>query len=501
MIEEILFSVLIIFVVLLLFVLAFVLLRTLTFARRMPPVEPLEAVEVEGDVVAEHLAAAVRCPTISQGDGTVDRKAFLDLHRVILNTYPRIHSVLHHQAVNKYSLLYIWPGQDLDLPPVLLAGHLDVVPADPATLPEWTHAPFSGQIAEGYVWGRGTLDCKGQVIAILEAVEGLLRSGYKPQRSFILAFGHDEEVGGLNGASKIAELLGQQGARLGVVLDEGGVVMPGKPLGVQSPIALIATGEKGFLTLKLTVETKPGHSSTPPQHTAIGTLARAINRLENRPMPPRMYSVRPMFRALGAYMPFGTQIALANNWLFGGALRRRLLRNPVTAALVRTTTAATLISGGVKDNCLPAQAQAAVNFRLMPGDSIAGVCEHVRKAIADPQVQFEPVEGAAWEASPVSAIDTPAYEALSNTIRGLFGEIAVAPYMVMGATDARYYTAICDDVYRFAPAFFQDGDLDRVHGINERISVESLATMVQFYTALIKAWDDAEVSETQDNRS
>jgi carboxypeptidase PM20D1 len=199
-----------------------------------------------------------------------------------------------------------------------------------------------------------------------------------------------------------------------------------------------------------------------------------------------------MFKALGAYMPFGTQVALANNWLFGGVLRRRLLRRPVTAALVRTTTAVTLISGGIKDNCLPARAQASVNFRLMPGDSIAGVCEHVRKAIADPQVQFEPVEGNAWEASPVSAVDTTAYETLSNTIRGLFGDIPVAPFLVMGATDARHYVPICDDVYRFAPAFFENGDLERVHGIDERISIDSLARMVQFYTALIKAWDDAE---------
>ncbi|HSV86962.1 MAG TPA: M20 family peptidase [Levilinea sp.] len=492
MIEDILFSVLIILLVLLLFVLAFVLLRTLTFARRMPPVEPLEVVEVDGAVVAEHLAAAVRCATISHGDGAVDRKAFLDLHRMILNTYPRIHSTLHHQAVNKYSLLYIWPGQDLDLPPVLLAGHLDVVPADEATLSDWQYPPFSGQIADGYVWGRGTLDIKNQTIAILEAVEGLLRSGYKPHRSIILAFGHDEEVGGMNGAFKIAELLGKQSARLGVVLDEGGAVMPGKLVGVHNPVALLATGEKGFLTLKLTVESTPGHSSMPPQHTAIGILARAITRLENRPFPPRMYAVRTMFKALGADMPFSTQVVLANNWLFGGVLRRRMLRKPVMAALVRTTSAVTMVSGGVKDNILPARAQATVNFRLMPGDNIAGVCEHVRKAIADPQVQFAPVEGAAWEASPVSPTDTPSFVTLSNTIRGIFGDIPVAPYMVLGATDARHYTQICDAVYRFTPAFFEDGDLERVHGVNERISVDSLARMVQFYSALIKAWDDAE---------
>ncbi|MEN4042675.1 MAG: M20 family peptidase [Anaerolineaceae bacterium] len=492
MIEDILFSLLIVGLVILLFVGAFVLLRTLAFARRIAPVEPLETGEVDGAVVAEHLAAAVRCPTISQSDGAVDRKAFLDLHRLILNTYPRIHSALHYQAVNKYSLLYIWPGQDLDLPPVLLAGHLDVVPAEEATLSDWQHPPFSGQIADGYVWGRGALDNKNQVVAILEAVEGLLRSGYKPRRSIILAFGHDEEVGGRNGAFKIAELLGKQGARLGVVLDEGGVVMPGKMLGVPGPVALVATGEKGFLTLKLTVETAAGHSSMPPRHTAIGILARAITRLENSPLPPRMFTVREMFKALGAYMPFGMQVALANNWLFGGALRRRMLRQPAAAALVRTTTAVTMISGGVKDNILPARAQATVNFRLAPGDHIAWVCEQVRKAIADPRVQFEPLEGAAWEALPVSPTDTPAFTTLSNTIRGIFGDIPVAPYMVIGATDARHYTTLCDHVYRFAPAFFEDGDLERVHGVNERIAIDSLARMVQFYSALIKAWDDSE---------
>jgi carboxypeptidase PM20D1 len=489
---DLLISVLIVLLVILLFVLAFVLLRTLTFARRRPPVAPLEIIEVDGDVAAEHLSAAIRCPTISNEDGSVDRKAFLDLHRVILNTYPRVHSTLHHQAVNKYSLLYIWPGQDLDMPPVLLAGHLDVVPADPVSLSQWEHAPFSGQIADGYVWGRGTLDNKNQVIAILEAVEGLLRTGYKPRRSFILAFGHDEEVGGMNGARRISELLGQNGARLGVVLDEGGLIMPGKTFGIQGPIALIATGEKGFLTLKLTVETAPGHSSYPPQHTAIGILAQAINRLEKAPMPTRMYSVRSMLKSLGAYMPFSTQVALANNWLFSGTLRKRLLRKPLTAALARTTTAVTMVSGGIKDNVLPSQASATVNFRLMPGDSIAGVCEHVRKAIADPQITFEPSQESPWEASPVSASDSPAFETLADTIGGMFGDMPVAPFLVMGATDARHYCGLCDDVLRFTPVVIQDGDLERIHGINERISIESLAQMVQFYTALIRAWDDAE---------
>jgi carboxypeptidase PM20D1 len=491
MIIDILFSLLIVVLVVFLFLLAFVLLRTVLFASRMPPVEPLEVDDVDGDVIAAHLSAAIRCPTISQENGSVDRKAFLDLHRVILNTYPRIHSVLHHQAVNKYSLLYIWPGQDLDLPPVLLTGHLDVVPADPASLAEWEHAPFSGQIADGYVWGRGTLDNKNQVITILEAVEGLLRAGYKPRRSFILAFGHDEEVGGMNGARKISELLGQQGARLGVVLDEGGVIMPAGTMNVQSPIALIATGEKGYLTLKLSIDNAPGHSSNPPQNTAIGFLACAITRLENRPLPPRMRTVRPMFRALAGYMPFGMQMVLANNWLFGSTLRRVMLRKPLTAALVRTSTAVTMISGGIKDNCLPSQAQASVNFRVIPGDTIADVCEHVRKTIADPQISFEPVEGGAWEPSSISSTETPAFETLSNTIRGVFGSIPVAPFLVMGATDARHYVPICDDVYRFAPVVFADGDLKRIHGINERISVNSLAQMVQFYTALIKAWDDA----------
>jgi carboxypeptidase PM20D1 len=488
---DLLISVLIVLLVVLLFVLAFVLLRTLTFARRMPPAAPLETVEVDGEVVAGHLAAAIRCPTISNADGTVDRKAFLDLHKVILNTYPRIHSTLHHQAVNKYSLLYIWPGQDLDLPPVLLAGHLDVVPADPVSLAQWEHAPFSGQIADGYVWGRGTLDNKNQVIAILEAVEGLLRAGYQPRRSFILAFGHDEEVGGMNGARRISELLGQNGARLGVVLDEGGAIIPGKTFGIQGPIAMVATGEKGFLTLKLTVETAPGHSAYPPQHTAIGILAQAINRLEKSPLPARFYSIRATLKSLGAYMPFGTQIALANYWLFGGALRKRLLRKPLSAALARTTTAVTMVSGGIKDNVLPSQANATVNFRLMPGDTIAGVCEHVRKSIANPEITFEPTQESPWEASPVSAPDSPAFETLASTIGGMFGDLPVAPFLVMGATDARHYCALCDDVLRFSPVVMQDGDLERVHGINERISVESLAQMVQFYTALIKAWDDA----------
>ena len=284
-------------------------------------------------------------------------------------------SVLKREVINGYSLLYTWQGSRPDLEPVMLMAHQDVVSAgaDPADTAEWTHPPFEGVIADGFIWGRGTLDIKNQLIGIMEAAEALLGQGYRPERTILFGLGHDEETGGVNGCKIMGQMLKERGVHLAGIVDEGGGITEGLAAGVRGAVGLIGVSEKGYLTVAFTVQGQPGHSSTPPPQTAIGILARALARLEAHPMPTHLRRVRPMYHGIGLAAPIYLQVAFANVWLFGLLLRRWLMRNPEMNASIRTTTALTIVQGGVEDNTVPAEARAIVNFRLLPGETIAEV--------------------------------------------------------------------------------------------------------------------------------
>jgi len=469
-----------------------VMLRTAQFPFQMEDVEPSELADVDGKPVAERLSTLVQIPTVStQRWEDTDPAPFMRMLDALRSLYPKVFSTLHVEIINKYSLLMFWKGSDLELDPVLYTAHLDVVPADPATLTQWTAAPFSGEIRDGFVWGRGTLDIKSQVVAVLESVSTLIASGWTPRRSIFLAFGADEEVGGKHGAREIAALLKERGVHLAALLDEGGSLLSGVIPGVDATVALLGNSEKGYMSLKLWVDAQPGHSSTPPDQSAIGIMASAIERLESQRLPIRPDAMVAMYRFLGSAVDFSMQMALANLWLFGGIVRQKLLASPETAASVRTTTAPTIFHSGVKDNVMPARAEAVVNFRLLPGDSIGEVCEAVRRIINDDRVQFEPLEEAAWEAAPVAPVDGAAFEALATTVRQVFPDVLPVPYLMLGATDSRHYAAICDNLFRFTPCLTEKDDLPRVHGINERISIEALGSMVKFFVQLMRTWDEA----------
>jgi len=485
------FTILVVLGVLLLFLLAFLLVRTATFARPFEPVEPAEGLPVDMQVVAEHLSAAIRCETYATGQAdTPNRQGLLGLHRLLEGLYPRVHATLKREVINEFSLLYTWEGSQPALPAVLFMAHQDVVPVEPASLADWTYPPYDGQIADGFVWGRGAIDIKDQIVTLFEAVEGLLKAGYQPQRTIYLAFGHDEETLRGGGAEAMAALLQERMVTLAAVLDEGGTIVDEVLPGVKEPVAMVGTAEKGYLTLEVTVQGQPGHTARPPAHTAIGELAGALSRLEANPMPVHVSAVKPLFKAVGASAPFFTQMAFANLWLFGGTVKRRLEANPGTNAAIRSTAAVSMIQAGLRENILPAQARATVNYRLLTGDSIATICDHVRQVIHDERVHFECVEGKAWEASPASSVDSAAFHCLETTTRRVFGNIPVAPYLIAGATDARKYVALCENVYRFSPVVMEQADLDRMHGTNERIAVVALEMMVKFYADLIPAWSE-----------
>jgi carboxypeptidase PM20D1 len=435
----------------------------------------------------QRLAAALRIPTISYEDRkAIDAAQFERLAAHLQQSFPRTHSQLRLEQVSGHGLLFTWVGREPQARPILLLAHQDVVPIEPGTESVWQQPPFSGAVADGYVWGRGALDDKAGVMAQLEAVEALLAEGAQPRRTIYLAFGHDEEIGGDLGAKKIAELLASRGVRAEFSLDEGGAITTGIVAGLQRPVASIMSAEKGYASFELTARGAGGHSSYPPQVTAIGQLAGAVSRLEAQQMPARLASpVTDMLLALAPELPFGQRLGIANRWLLAPVVISALEQQPVTNAFVRTTTAPTIFKAGIKDNVLPSEARAVVNFRLLPGDSIASVERHLREVIADPEIKVE-LAAFSSEPSPVSSLDTPAYAALSAATREVFPEALVTTGVVTGATDNRHYGAVREAAYNFLPVTLDGQDLERIHGANERIGVEAYERMIQFYISLLR---------------
>jgi carboxypeptidase PM20D1 len=479
---------------------SFLLVRTFFFVQKasqdagkdLPGVK-LPELKVDKQEAARHLSEAIKLETITHEDPAENVvENFRQLHKLLEKMYPQVHKVMKREVVGEASLLYTWAGKDQKLEPVLFAAHQDVVPAEESSLEQWTYPPFSGKVADGFIWGRGTLDIKCQLISLLDAAEALIKNGYQPERTVLFGFGCDEEVLGI-GAKEIVALLKERGIHLAAVVDEGGCIYDGIIPGVNGLVGVIGLAEKGYLSLRMWVDAEAGHSSTPSKVTSTGILIRALDKLVKHPFPARINAVSKMFARLAGSANFTIQMAFANLWLFSGLVKKQLLDNSETAATIRTTTAVTILRGGVKDNIIPGHAEAVVNFRVLPGESIASVCEHIRKIIKDDRVKFEPLRGNAWEASPISPEDHPAYQHIASAAREFFTDIPFAPYIMLGGSDARNYYVICDNVYRFSPYVCTPSDLPRVHGINERISEDAFALMVDYFYRLIPRWAQKEM--------
>ena len=477
---------LILLAVLALVLLAIVLVRTLDYPSKQMAVPQAPApLQLDEGRAVETLQMALRLPTISHQDrAKMDGEKFKELHRILETAYPKVHAQLRKEALSDYSLLYTWEGKDPRQKPIILMAHQDVVPIEAPG--DWDHPPFAAEIVDGFLYGRGALDDKSSVTAILEAAEALLAEGFTPERTLYLAFGHDEEVGGWEGAAKIVETLKSRGVRAELSLDEGMAVVEGVLPGVAKPIALIGLSEKGYLTLELTAKAPGGHSSQPPQQTALGILGRAVAQLEENPMHASLRGpMREMFDYAGPEMPFLMRAVFANLWLFGGLVERQLLAQRTTAAALRTTTAVTIIEGGSKENVLPTSARAVVNFRLMPDDSIQDVIGHVKKVIGDERVSVE-ILGKANEAPPLAKVDCPAYEALNKTIRQIFPEVLVVPSMMLGGSDSHHYGEVAENSYRFGPLWLTGDDVDSIHGANERIAKDDYLRAIRFFAQFIR---------------
>lgn len=462
--------------------------RTLGFRSRQVVVTPAPAEPFDTAALAQRLAGALTFKTISYQDSSqFDARVFDGFQRYLQDSFPRVQATLKREQVNGYGLLYEWTGSDATLAPIVLLAHQDVVPIEPGTEGRWTEPPFGGRIANGYVWGRGALDDKGSLLGLLEAVEHLLAGGATPRRTVYLAFGYDEEVGGRRGAAHLAELLASRNVHPELVLDEGGVLATGLIPGMTRPVALVGIAEKGYLTVELTVQSAGGHSSMPPGETAVGILAAGLARLELRQMPRAIRGpTAAMFDYVGPELPFGPRLVIANRWLFGGMLATRFGNTPYGNAMLRTTTAPTVFQAGVKENVLPSSARALVNFRILPGDSVGSVLDHVRHVVRDARINVATLGTSVANPSPVTSVNGESFQLLSRSIRETIPGVVVTPWLVVAGTDSRHYTSLTPNVLRFVGATIGSDDLRRIHGTDERIGVADYVNVVRVYVQLLR---------------
>tara|TARA_R110002049_G_scaffold2750_10_gene22472 strand:+ start:126866 stop:128371 length:1506 start_codon:yes stop_codon:yes gene_type:complete len=462
---------------------------------RQIAVEPADAIAIDPTHALERFQRAIQIETVSAANpARVQKTTFLEFASFLKDAFPTIHAEpISRMAGDDWddpsnlTLLYQWPGSDPKLDPILLMAHFDVVPVDAETREKWTHAPFSGEIDQDFVWGRGTLDAKNSALAMMEAIAHLLQENFDPRRTVYLSFGHDEEVGGQRGNARVADWMTSQGVRLQFVLDEGGCIFRDFP-GMDRHVALIGIAEKGFANIRLTATLQDGggHASMPPTQTAIEVLAAAIDRLNHTPLPRRIGQAgQLMLDYLGPEMKWPNRTVIANRWLFTPLIRRQLGATESGNAMLRTTIAPTLIRGGVKENVLPSQATATLNCRLLPGDRLSMVVDHIRHAIDDSRITIE-VDDSAREASRISDTNCTEFSVLHRSLQAIYPDVVVAPFVLVGGTDSYHFQDIAKNIYRIIPARLDANDLKRIHGVDERIATSDYLDLIRFYVRLIR---------------
>ncbi|MBI4518815.1 MAG: M20/M25/M40 family metallo-hydrolase [Deltaproteobacteria bacterium] len=444
-------------------------------------------IAVDADALSRGLAEAVRFRTVSVPvDGRDAEAEWQGFHAWLAGRFPRVHTQLAREIVGGRSLLFTWRGADPALAPVALLAHQDVVPAEEGPSSGWAHPPFAGAIVDGVLWGRGTIDDKAGVVGILEACEQLLGQGFAPRRTVLRAFGHDEEASGHAGAGAIAETLASRGVTLDFVLDEGGYVTEGAVPGVARPVAVVGMAEKGAAYVELSARNPgPAHSSSPARDNPVARLARALVQIDEHPWPTRLVpAARGFFDAIATETSGLSRVALANLWLFEPVVRWRLTGTAATNAMIRTTAVGTRLQGGVKDSAIPDVARAVVSIRILPGESVAAALERLLTVVNDSRIDIKVLR--AREPSPTSPANSAAFALVRHTIREVFPDAVVAPVLATGGTDARFYTGLTPNVFRFAPVRGTVEQLGRAHGVDEHIAVTVYADAVRFYLQLIQ---------------
>ena len=429
---------------------------------------------------AKKLSRMVQCETVSL-PGVDQRDKFLGFHRLLEELFPLVHEHLEKTEIDG-NLLYFWKGKSSERP-VVLMSHQDVVPAEG----EWLHEPFSGEIIDGKVWGRGSADTKCSVMAFFQAVEELLAEGFVPEQDVYLSSSCTEEVAG-EGCPKLVAELKRRGLRPWLVCDEGGAIVEEPIGGVKGHYAMIGVLEKGLGNLKLSAGSHGGHSSYPPKNSPIARLAAFITDIERHdPMKVAFEpEVEAMFHTLSAYGPFHYRLLFGNLWLFKPLLKKLMpVLSNQAAALLKTTVAFTMQSGSDAANVLPQEADLTINLRYIPHQDMDESNGIIRKLAEKHGLQMSVLR--AYPSCPPVKIDSDAYRLVERVIGEVFPGLPACPYVMTGGTDARFYQDICGACIRFSPVMYGPAQMKGMHGINENIDTVSLPGAVDFYKAVIRA--------------
>ena len=454
-------------------------------------VPPMEEEKVDLNRFRKNLSDAIKFKTIADKEAAnTDWAVFDAFHDFLKERYPLMHEKLELTVIARGSLVFRWKGTRSDLDPIALLSHQDVVPISEGTLDDWKHDPFEGVDDGEFIWGRGALDMKNHLIGVLESVETLLSEGFVPERDVYILLGHNEEVmcaTSENGATCICNYLKEKGVHLDAIIDEGGAILPVEVKGViNKHLAGIGVAEKGYADVEVAVTAKGGHSSQAPNHTAIGHLADVIKDIENHQFKAKMSPMmRELFDKIGRNCTYPARLVTCNLKLLEPALTKAMSFIPPAASMLRTTFGITMASGSPQANVLPQRASVTVNFRMFPGQTVDDVLEHLHKVIKNKKVEINLLPG--WKnPSAVSPTDTRSFKVIEKICHSMDDKAVVAPYLVMGGTDACHYQVVCENIYRYSPFLVSTSLLLTTHGTNERIPVSVMEDAVKFFKRYIR---------------
>lgn len=456
--------------------------------------EPFSEENVDLNRFRRNLSDAIKIPTIASKDpDETNWQVFEEFATFLKERYPLIHEKLEMIDVGRGPLLYKWKGSESSLKPIALLAHQDVVPISEGTYDDWEHPPFEGVDDGEFIWGRGALDMKNHLIAVMESVETLLEEGFAPLRDVYICLGHNEEVmsSDHSGAIVMCKYFEEKGIELDCVLDEGGAILPVNVKGVLNKnLAGIGVAEKGYADFEVAVTAKGGHSSQAPNHTAIGHLADVIKDIENNQFKAELSPMMmELFDKIGRNCSYPVRLIACNLKLLKPLITKIMTYIPPAASLIRTTQGVTMASGSPAPNVLPQRASINVNVRIYPGETIDDAKAHLRKVIKNKKAEINVLPG--WKnPSKISPTDSRCFKIISEICQRTNEDNIVAPYLVMGGTDACHYEAVCDNIYRYSPFLVNTGLLLTTHGTNERLPVSSMVDGIAFFKRYIRMVSD-----------